>query len=286
MNSLVWELYKKKRHTIRRSCALTLVALAIAGQGDRTHSVGVNQFGQHFLGLCRSHLRSEDDYCSCCANGDNKLPVKNDCSVHRATSFLGFWIPRINKHSSSCRQSNIKSIISYFFDLSICNTRFYFWKYAQWFWLAKLILKSAGQQNHICQPESFFIYFHNIVTISTQPRTDLKLFWKRYVLLVKRRFGYVNDTKYKEMLHCTDRCCIVLNCNIVSTYYTVAKSVTAVDTISATVIFYLFPFWGRIWHETGDIPKIFSCEQIVCPDLMRPWSEKTGLDKMTIVIRI
>ena len=64
------------------------------------------------------------------------------------------------------------------------------------------------------------------------------------------------------------------------------KSVTVVDTISATVIFYLFPFWGCIWHETGDIPKIFSCEQIVCPDLMRPWSEKTGLGKMTIVIRI
>ena len=69
-------------------------------------------------------------------------------------------------------------------------------------------------------------------------------------------------------------------------HLTVAKSVTAVDTISATVIFYLFPFWGRIWHETGDIPKIFSCEQIVCPDLMRPGAEKTGLDKMTIVIRI
>ena len=26
--------------------------------------------------------------------------------------------------------------------------------------------KDSGQQNHICQPESFFIYFHNIVTIS------------------------------------------------------------------------------------------------------------------------
>ena len=64
------------------------------------------------------------------------------------------------------------------------------------------------------------------------------------------------------------------------------KSVTVVDTISTTVTLYLFPFWGCIWHETGDIPKIFSCEQIVCPDLMRPWSEKTGLGKMTIVIRI
>ena len=26
--------------------------------------------------------------------------------------------------------------------------------------------KNSGQQNYICQPESFFIYFHNIVMIS------------------------------------------------------------------------------------------------------------------------
>ena len=64
------------------------------------------------------------------------------------------------------------------------------------------------------------------------------------------------------------------------------KSVTVVDTISTTVIFYLFPFWGCFWKETGDISNISSHKQIVCPDLMRPWSEKTGLGKMTIVIRI
>ena len=65
-----------------------------------------------------------------------------------------------------------------------------------------------------------------------------------------------------------------------------AKSVTVVDTISTTVIFYLFPFWGCFRHETGDISNIFGHKQIVCPDLMRPWFEKTGLGKMTIVIRI
>ena len=64
------------------------------------------------------------------------------------------------------------------------------------------------------------------------------------------------------------------------------KSVTVVDTISTTVIFYLFPFWGCFWKETGNISNIFGHKQIVCPDLMRPWSEKTGLGKMTIVIRI
>ena len=64
------------------------------------------------------------------------------------------------------------------------------------------------------------------------------------------------------------------------------KSVTVVDTISTTVIFYLFPFWGCFWKETGDISNISSHKQIVCPDLMRPWSEKTGVGKMTIVIRI
>ena len=26
--------------------------------------------------------------------------------------------------------------------------------------------KDADQQNHLCQPKSFFVYFHNIVTIS------------------------------------------------------------------------------------------------------------------------
>ena len=64
------------------------------------------------------------------------------------------------------------------------------------------------------------------------------------------------------------------------------KSVTVVDTISTTVIFYSLLFWECFWHETGDIPKIFSRKQIICPDLMRPWFEKTGLGKMTIVIRI
>ena len=65
-----------------------------------------------------------------------------------------------------------------------------------------------------------------------------------------------------------------------------AKSVTVVDTISTTVIFYLFPFWGCFWKETGDISNISGYMHIVCPDLMRPWSEKIGLGKKTIVIRI
>ena len=64
------------------------------------------------------------------------------------------------------------------------------------------------------------------------------------------------------------------------------KSVTVVDTISTTVIFYLFPFWGCFWYETGNIPNISSHKQIVCPDLMRPWSEKAGLGKIETVIRI
>ena len=64
------------------------------------------------------------------------------------------------------------------------------------------------------------------------------------------------------------------------------KSVTVVDTISTTVTFYLLPFWRCFWKETGDISNISGHKQIVCPDLMRPWSEKTGLGKMTIVIRI
>ena len=71
-----------------------------------------------------------------------------------------------------------------------------------------------------------------------------------------------------------------------SSPFPATKSVTVVDTISTTVIFYLFPFLRCFWYETGDIPYIFGHVQIVCPDLMRLWSEKTGLGKMTIVIRI
>ena len=64
------------------------------------------------------------------------------------------------------------------------------------------------------------------------------------------------------------------------------KSVTVVDTISTTVTFYLLPFWGCFWYETGNISNIFGHKQIVCPDLMRPWSEKAGLGKIETVIRI
>ena len=65
-----------------------------------------------------------------------------------------------------------------------------------------------------------------------------------------------------------------------------AKSVTVVDTISTTVIFYLLPAWECFWNETGDILNKSGHKQIVCPDLMQPRSEKTRLGKMTIVIRI
>ena len=64
------------------------------------------------------------------------------------------------------------------------------------------------------------------------------------------------------------------------------KSVTVVDTISTTVIFYLFPFWECFRHETVDVPNISRHMQIVCPDLMRPQAEKTRLGKIAIVIII
>lgn len=96
----------------------------------------------------------------------------------------------------------------------------------------------------------------------------------------------MNDTKYKEMLHCTDRCCIVLNCNIVSTYYTVAKSVTAVDTISATVIFCFLLFCRRFLREIGDFGNISAVEQAVMSHLPQPGVPKARLGRIAIVIRI
>ena len=64
------------------------------------------------------------------------------------------------------------------------------------------------------------------------------------------------------------------------------KSVTVVDTISTTVIFCLLPFGGCFWDEIRDIPNFFSHKQILRPELLQPWAEKTGLGTMVIVIRI
>ena len=63
-------------------------------------------------------------------------------------------------------------------------------------------------------------------------------------------------------------------------------SVTVVDTISTTVIFCLLPFGGCFWDEIRDIPNFFSHKQILRPELLQPWAEKTGLGTMVIVIRI
>ena len=73
---------------------------------------------------------------------------------------------------------------------------------------------------------------------------------------------------------------------IVSTNGRYAKSVTVVDTISTTVTFYLLPFGVCIWNEIRNIPNIFSHKQILCPELLQPWAEKTGLGTTEIVIRI
>ena len=51
-------------------------------------------------------------------------------------------------------------------------------------------------------------------------------------------------------------------------------------------IFLFVAVLGMFLARNGDTPNIFDHKQIVCPDLMRPWSEKTGLGKITIVIRI
>ena len=64
------------------------------------------------------------------------------------------------------------------------------------------------------------------------------------------------------------------------------KSVTVVDTISATVIFYLLLFRGCFGDKIRDIPNFFSHKQILRPELLQPWAEKTGLGAMVIVIRI
>ena len=73
---------------------------------------------------------------------------------------------------------------------------------------------------------------------------------------------------------------------IVSTNGRFARSVTVVDTISTTVIFYLLPFRGCFGDKIRDIPNIFGNNQILRPDLLRPWWEYSGLSKTAIVIRV
>ena len=64
------------------------------------------------------------------------------------------------------------------------------------------------------------------------------------------------------------------------------KSVTVVDTISTTVIFYFPPSEEWFLRKAGLFLNISGHRRDVRPDLQRPWSEKTGLGKITIVIRI
>ena len=64
------------------------------------------------------------------------------------------------------------------------------------------------------------------------------------------------------------------------------KSVTVVDTISTTVTFYFPPSEEWFLRKAGLFLNISGHRRDVRPDLQRPWSEKTGLGKITIVIRI
>ena len=73
---------------------------------------------------------------------------------------------------------------------------------------------------------------------------------------------------------------------IVSTSGGFAKSVTVVDTISATVIFYFLLFCRRFLREIGDFRNISAVEQTVPPHLPQPGVPKAQLRVIAIVIRI
>ena len=64
------------------------------------------------------------------------------------------------------------------------------------------------------------------------------------------------------------------------------KSVTVVDTISATVIFYFPPSEEWILRKAGLFPNISGHRRDVRPNLLRPWWENPGLSKTAIVIRV
>ena len=73
---------------------------------------------------------------------------------------------------------------------------------------------------------------------------------------------------------------------IVSTNSRFAKSITVVDTISTTVIFYLLPPEGGFLRKTGLFPNISGHRRDVRPDLLRPWWVSPELSKTAIVIRV
>ena len=64
------------------------------------------------------------------------------------------------------------------------------------------------------------------------------------------------------------------------------RSVTVVDTISTTVIFYFPPSEERLLRKAGLFPNISGHRRDVRPDLQRPWRVSPELSKTAIVIRV
>ena len=73
---------------------------------------------------------------------------------------------------------------------------------------------------------------------------------------------------------------------MVSTNSRFAKSITVVDTISTTVIFYFPPSEEWFLRKAGLFLNISSHRRNVRPDLQRPWRVSPELSKTAIVIRV
>ena len=73
---------------------------------------------------------------------------------------------------------------------------------------------------------------------------------------------------------------------MVSTNSRFAKSITVVDTISTTVIFYFPPSEEWFLRKAGLFLNISSHRRDVRPDLLRPWWVSPELSKTAIVIRV
>ena len=73
---------------------------------------------------------------------------------------------------------------------------------------------------------------------------------------------------------------------LTSAIHSMTKSVTVVDTISATVIFCFLLFCRRFLREIWDFRNISAVEQTVMSHLPQPGVPKARLGKITIVIRI
>ena len=138
------------------------------------------------------------------------------------------------------------------------------------------------RRNWLSGTNYIFLPSHFCICLEMQRRIAIVAIWNncdRSVLSVLFVPAHQNRT-HKIMHHVFKTWCIV------SMSGGFAKSVTVVDTISTTVIFYFPPSEEWFLRKAGLFPNISVHRHNVHPDLQRPWRVSPELSKTAIVIRV